>query len=472
MLPWLLTAAVLVRTFGWRRAVPLLAGGYLIAWLAEWSSTAATGIPFGVYHYRAAGLRSDLRLLGVPVFDSLSFTWLAFSAFTVLGRIGSRSWLRIVLTAVAMVAVDLVVDPVALRGGRWWLGSIYSYPAGSGAFYGVSLLNYVGWLAVGLALGAWVRLWVGEHPGAARLPLTLSSLLLLGVMVQSGVLAVALGVGPSLLAAAALLALTALLARVSAGRPAPPAWLLVACALDSEAAACRRGLGGAWERDPAGPLVRWRRRAGGIEVWATGTGAERARAAAATAPPRALVLVCGVAGALDDSWKTGAVGVATRLLAGGSGTTDLDKAATAALLSIAGARAATLASVPRVADDPGERRRLRTAGADLVEMETAGWAARPDLAVAGLRVVLDRPSEPLGPFSGLVAPGRRGASVVRVLALLARHPATLAGLLELGSAQRAALGRLAAAVGAAATRLAEGRRPTGASTEALAPLGG
>ena len=446
ILPWLLMAAVLVRTFGWRRALPLLAGGYLIAWLAEWGSTAGPGVPFGVYHYRASGLQSDLRVLGVPLFDSLSFTWLAVAAFTVLGRMGSRGAARVALTGIAMVAIDLVVDPVALRGGRWWLGSIYSYPPGSGVWYGVSLLNYVGWLAVGLAVALWIRLCLGDYPGSLRLPLALSALLLLGVMLQSAVLAVLLGVGPSAVAAALVLVITGLLARGGAW-PAPRAPdLLVACALDSEAATCRRALGGAWERDPTHGLVRWRRRGGDVEVWATGTGQARARAACALAPPGARVLVAGVAGALDDSWETGTVAVARRLVALGPGPLTLDPAFTSQLGLLARARPATLASVETVADDPRERQRLRTLGADLVEMETAGWFSGRGLPVGGLRVVLDRPSEPLGPLAALVAQGSRGASPLRVLSLMAHRPGSLPAVIRLGRRQRRALAQLGHAV--------------------------
>jgi uncharacterized membrane protein len=456
VLPWLLTAALLVRTFGWRRALPLLAGGYLIAWLAEWGSTAGPGVPFGVYHYRPSGLRSDLRVLGVPLFDSLSFTWLAVAAFTALGKLGSRGVSRVLLTGTTMAAIDLVVDPVALRGGRWWLGSIYTYPPGSGAWYGVSLLNYVGWLAVGVAVALWIRVCLGDYPGSLRLPLTLSALLLLGVMLQSAVLAALLGVGPSALAALGALLAAGLLARRGAW-PAPrPPDLLVACALDSEAGACRRALGGAWERDPAHGLVRWRRRGGGVEVWATGTGPDRARAAGTLAPPGARVLVAGVAGALDDSWATGSLAVASRLVAGGPAPMALDPTITSQLSALPQARQATIASVGTVADDPGERARLRSLGAEIVEMETAGWFSVRGLAVGGLRVVLDRPSEPLGPFADLVAEGRRGASPLRVMSLMGRRPGSLASLILLGRRQRMALAQLGTAVAQVVPRLAGG----------------
>ena len=45
--------------------------------------------------------------------------------------------------------IDMVIDPVALRGDRWFLGKIYYYPD-PGVHFGVPIANYVGWAIVGL----------------------------------------------------------------------------------------------------------------------------------------------------------------------------------------------------------------------------------------------------------------------------------------------------------------------------------
>jgi putative membrane protein len=42
-----------------------------------------------------------------------------------------------------------VIDPVALRGDRWFLGQIFHYPNG-GVYFGVPLSNFAGWLVVGI----------------------------------------------------------------------------------------------------------------------------------------------------------------------------------------------------------------------------------------------------------------------------------------------------------------------------------
>jgi uncharacterized membrane protein len=47
--------------------------------------------------------------------------------------------------------MDVVIDPVALQGDRWFLGGIYTYPNG-GPHFGVPLSNYGGWLLLALAI--------------------------------------------------------------------------------------------------------------------------------------------------------------------------------------------------------------------------------------------------------------------------------------------------------------------------------
>ena len=38
------------------------------------------------------------------------------------------SWPVFLLTAFLFAFIDMVIDPVALRGDRWFLGKIYYYP--------------------------------------------------------------------------------------------------------------------------------------------------------------------------------------------------------------------------------------------------------------------------------------------------------------------------------------------------------
>ena len=86
-----LTAAA--RDLGLRRALTFGAVVGPIAWAAEWSSV-HVGVPFGLYHYTGLTRGQELYVAGVPFFDSLSFTFLAYAAYclarcTRTGALGS-----------------------------------------------------------------------------------------------------------------------------------------------------------------------------------------------------------------------------------------------------------------------------------------------------------------------------------------------------------------------------------------------
>ena len=449
--PWALVGAIVWRCFGWRRAVLWLGFGWALAFGAEWSSTSGPGIPFGVYHYRPAGLTHDWTLLGVPLFDSLSFSWLAFCTYAVMGSLGARGWRRGLLGAVAMVAVDLVVDPVSLRGANWWLGSIYSYPAHSGAWYGVSLDNYLGWLVVGAALQLWTRVALGEFPGQLPRPLLATWPLLLGVLAGSSLLAGILGVGPSAGAALLLFGLCLILARASRRHQLTGPPLILACALASEARAARRALGRGFSRLPSGRLVRWISPDGGVEVWETGAGPAAARQAADQSPPGGLVLVLGLAGACAPGWAVADVGIGQSVLSPEGFWTELSPDARLALAGCG--RSCRLETSASVVEASSRRAELAARGVDLVEMETSAWSERPGARVAALRVVLDTPTSPLGSAATLIPPGGRGPDPRRLAGLLVRHPGALAELLAVGRLQARALAALSAAVGLAVPRL-------------------
>jgi len=451
--PWALVLLVIWRQYGWRRALAVALGGWLITFAAEWSSTAGPGIPFGAYAYRGTGLTDDWRVLGVPLFDSLSFTWLAFCTYVLAGALGARGARRLLVGALAMVAIDVVVDPVALRGASWWLGSIYSYPHGAGVWYGVSALNYLGWLVVGLALQLWVGLWLSGRREVSRPELIVSALLVVAVMVQSTVLALVLGIAPSAVLALALLGGLAIAARGFGSLKAPrsvPA-VVVACALAAEARAVRRALGPGWDHRHAAGYGRWTRRGDpSVEVWETGLGLAAAARAASRAPASAAILVAGVGGATTSAWPTGSVGIGSRVLDQESVWWQLDPDIHDRLVAAGVGRSASLASRLRATEGDAERAELAAAGADIVEMETAAWApSRPAGAkpiLAALRSVVDTPTTQLGAAATLIEPGAVAASPLGILRLLLLTPGSLGQLAPLRRRQQVALTTLAEAV--------------------------
>src|SRR5437660_7387667 len=153
---------------GWRRTLVFGAAVWPLAWLAEFAST-RVGFPFGLYHYTGITRGRELHIGNVPFMDSLSFTFLAYASFclaraALAGRRPPR-WVQALVTGLLMTALDVVIDPLAVRGDRWFLGRIFYYPGG-GVYFGVPLSNFAGWWIVGaLGIAAYVT---GGGTWAAR----------------------------------------------------------------------------------------------------------------------------------------------------------------------------------------------------------------------------------------------------------------------------------------------------------------
>ncbi|MDA8174965.1 MAG: carotenoid biosynthesis protein [Nitrospiraceae bacterium] len=141
--------------FGFRQAAVFSVAGYLIAWLSEVSSI-HNGFPYGLYTYIEATKGRELWVAGVPFMDSLSYVFLLYASYSLVclyrGKTDGRFDLPgALLSSFFFVYLDALIDPVALRGDRWFLGRIYYYPDG-GAYFGVPYSNFVGWLIVGFVM--------------------------------------------------------------------------------------------------------------------------------------------------------------------------------------------------------------------------------------------------------------------------------------------------------------------------------
>ena len=203
-----------VQLIGWSRTWRFWLISWVTASLCEFSST-RTGIPFGWYHYTGLTVGQELYISNIPLMDSISFSFLLYAAYCLalcfllpvdtgasqspllplrLDLSVRTSWQTLSLTALLFASIDMVIDPVALRGDRWFLGKIYYYPD-AGTHFGVPAANYFGWVVVGLiSLSGYFLLDRRMAPLIMKDGPATTQRLLLGVGLYYGVLAFMLAV--------------------------------------------------------------------------------------------------------------------------------------------------------------------------------------------------------------------------------------------------------------------------------------
>lgn len=197
--------ATAVPILGWRRMLLFLVTGYLVAFASEYCSI-RNGFPYGHYWYVYDGL-DPLELVvggrppagspvgtaaGVPFFDSVSYSFMAYASYllalfftaplhvkkgadlqladTRRIRGSASTWL---LATFFMGLLDVIVDPVAFQGHRWFLGRIYGYKE-DGPYFHVPFSNQLGWWLVSattFALVIWLdRRFVKSDSGQRAVP--------------------------------------------------------------------------------------------------------------------------------------------------------------------------------------------------------------------------------------------------------------------------------------------------------------
>ena len=160
---------------GWRRTLGFTACVWPVALLAELSST-RTGFPFGLYRYTGLTRGRELFIADVPFIDSLSFVFLAYASYCLarlaLARRPPSRWVTALAAGGLMMALDVVIDPLAVLGERWFLGPLFAYVQ-PGPYFGVPLSNFAGWVIVGtVGVGLYLALARSESgrriwPGVA-----------------------------------------------------------------------------------------------------------------------------------------------------------------------------------------------------------------------------------------------------------------------------------------------------------------
>ena len=142
----------LVNYAGARRALPALLVLSVLPLLVE-AFAVWTGLPYGEFHY------SDLlgyTVMGlVPASVSFAYTPILLGAMTVAGRFSGGSLTRFAMfSSLVNVSIDLVIDPAAVHTGFWGWTS-------PGLYYGVPLVNFLGWVVTGFVYAALFYLLTG-----------------------------------------------------------------------------------------------------------------------------------------------------------------------------------------------------------------------------------------------------------------------------------------------------------------------
>jgi uncharacterized membrane protein len=131
-------------SLGGRRTLAFFALTASVSWLFEFAGM-ATGAVYGPYHY-GGGLGAKLG--GVPAIIPLAWFMMIYPSWQMagilLGDARGRPWAALAargwIAAMVMTMWDTVMDPPMAAAGAWvW--------EERGAYFGVPLHNYLGWLA-------------------------------------------------------------------------------------------------------------------------------------------------------------------------------------------------------------------------------------------------------------------------------------------------------------------------------------
>lgn len=141
-------AALLTLRVG-RAWVPAAAALYLASLCSELAGT-TWGVPFGEYGYRSA--LGWMWLGRVPAVIPLSWFYMAVPSYALVRRLLRRGGgapgpaAEVLLGAALLTAWDLALDPaMSAATSYWWWGE-------RGVYYGMPLLNLLGWFVTGVVL--------------------------------------------------------------------------------------------------------------------------------------------------------------------------------------------------------------------------------------------------------------------------------------------------------------------------------
>lgn len=157
-----------VREFGWRKTLAYAIAAVGVGALAE-NGSVHFGIPYTTYAFNPALRHKELFVGDVPLMVPLSYTFLAYFAYS-SGRLvasgpwrtrAPQRWTEPLLAIVMAVWPLWVLDPVSRMGDRFYLGRLFAY-RGPGFWFGLPLGSQVGF-GVTAAVLLSMLFWLGRR---------------------------------------------------------------------------------------------------------------------------------------------------------------------------------------------------------------------------------------------------------------------------------------------------------------------
>nr|WP_262917713.1 carotenoid biosynthesis protein [Cognataquiflexum rubidum] len=123
---------------GWNKPFGIFAVSVAILGFGSEVLGIHTGFPFGSYVY---GKTLGLQLFEVPLVIGVNWLLLVYLTGNLFSTKIKNDWLAATLSAMVMVAIDFLIEPVAVNLDYWsWEGNV------------IPLSNYLGWLGVAFIL--------------------------------------------------------------------------------------------------------------------------------------------------------------------------------------------------------------------------------------------------------------------------------------------------------------------------------
>lgn len=117
---------------------------FLIGMVVEWVGV-NTGLLFGSYSY---GTVLGPKILGVPLIIGINWAMLSILSAALLATLRLHFWLEVFASALLMVFLDFLMEPVAMKLGYWsWKGGH------------IPTYNYVCWLLTAFVIHILYRKW-------------------------------------------------------------------------------------------------------------------------------------------------------------------------------------------------------------------------------------------------------------------------------------------------------------------------